>query len=622
MSKKNSNPSIIARETLRQLATLKIPPTPDNYHKLYDEIAGIPADHVRFSTTNMLSELAREFPRNTPELINYANELESLVSEKNWKKYKEVLEDIINQAAISKSASSESNNSPAEASGAAWGEIIISIMRQLETSHRSLTIAKKRDGLNRVLKKFSAKPEQLHDKLRSLIDSWVALAAASKESVEIEVVNNPSQVAGSAEKVEIAAGAPHDKLHDNESSIFLDQLKDLLAIMLEHIATLHLGDAAFVDEASVLARKVRLIEDDSELEQFVVSFKQLGDQLNSFGGSSAILQQRLLRLFNQLIDSAGELLAEDKWLQRHIIMLRETMSKRLDLDVIEQAEHHIEEILNKQHEIKSSLGDAKTTLKQMITCLVDNIEDLSTTTGDYHDKMVDYSEKLNQAKEIPDLNKLLVEILRETKHMQDSVLGSRDELLAARTEVEIAEGKINQLETELLEMGEKVHEDHLTGILNRRGLDNAFERESARADRNKKPMCFALLDIDNFKQLNDVHGHHVGDSALVYLVEAVKETTRPHDIVARFGGEEFVILLPDANIEEAVAVISRVRRSLTKRFFLHENKRLLITFSAGVAEYQVNESQNSIVVRADKALYKAKNNGKNQVVIAQGSDGV
>ncbi|MDH5551852.1 MAG: diguanylate cyclase [Nitrosomonas sp.] len=614
---KNSNPSIIARETLRQLATLKIPPTPDNYHKLYDEIAGIPANRMCTSTTNMLSELAKEFPRSTPELVSYANKLESSVSEKNWKKYKGILEDLINQAALSINAPSESNKSSAETPGIAWGELIIAIMKQLEKSQGALTIVKKRDGLNRVLAKFSAKPEQLHGKLRSLLDSWVALAAASKESVEIEVADSPALVEKSSENVEVAAIVQSDKSQSTEASIFLDQLKDLLAIILEHIATLHLGDAAFVDEASALARKVRLIDDGSELEQFVASFKQLGVRLNSFGGSSAILQQRLLKLFNQLVDSTEELLAEDKWLQRHIVMLRETMSKQLDLGVIEQAEHYIEEILNKQHEIKSSLGDAKTTLKQMITCLVDNIDDLSKTTGDYHDKMVNYAEKINLAKEIPDLNQLLVEILRETKHMQSRVISTRDEFLAARAEVEIAEGKINQLETELLKMGEKVHEDHLTGILNRRGLDNAFERESARAVRNNKPMCFALLDIDNFKRLNDVHGHHVGDSALVYLVEAVKETTRPHDIVARFGGEEFVILLPDASIEEAVAVISRVRRSLTKRFFLHENKRLLITFSAGVAEYQVNESQDSIVVRADKALYQAKNNGKNQVVIAE-----
>ena len=611
MSKK-SNPSVIARETLQQLATLKIPPTPDNYHKLYDEIAGISANRICSSATNMLSELAKEFPRNTPELVSYANDLESSVSEKNWQKYKTVLADLINVAAISIDAQSDLNIQPTKAPNNAWGEVIVSIMKQLETSHGTLTTVKKRDGLNRVLAKFSAKPEQLHDKLLSLLDSWAVLAAASKKSIEIEVAT-PSLEGELPEDIGTAAIDPSDAPLSNTAKLFLDQLRDLLAIILEHIATLHLGDTTLVDEARVLARKVRLINDGQELEQFVVSFKQFGMSLNSYGSNSAILQQRLLKLFNQLVDSTEELLAEDKWLQHHIAMLRETMSKQLDFDVIEQAEHHIEEIVSKQDEIKSSLGEAKSTLKQMITCLVDNIEDLSASTGDYHDKIAGYSEKISHAKEITDLNQLLVEILSETKQMQDSVLSSRDEFIAARAEVEISERKISQLETELLEMGEKVHEDHLTGILNRRGLENAFERESARAIRSRRSMCFALLDIDNFKRLNDVHGHHVGDNALVYLVEAVKETTRPHDIVARFGGEEFVILLPDAKIEEAVTVVSRVRRSPTKRFFLHENKRLLITFSAGVAEYQMNESQDSIVVRADKALYQAKNNGKNDI---------
>jgi len=130
-------------------------------------------------------------------------------------------------------------------------------------------------------------------------------------------------------------------------------------------------------------------------------------------------------------------------------------------------------------------------------------------------------------------------------------------------------------------------------------------------------LCYALLDIDNFKQLNDAYGHTVGDDALVYLVDAVKETTRPEDIVSRYGGEEFVILLPKTTIEEAVQILSRIRRNLTKKFFLHENKRLLITFSAGVAQFQPGESPESIFKRADEALYRAKKGGKNQILTSE-----
>ena len=107
------------------------------------------------------------------------------------------------------------------------------------------------------------------------------------------------------------------------------------------------------------------------------------------------------------------------------------------------------------------------------------------------------------------------------------------------------------------------------------------------------------------------------DDALIYLVDAVKETTRPEDVVSRYGGEEFVILLPKTSLDEAVQVLSRIRRSLTKKFFLHENKRLLITFSAGVAQFQPGETPESIFKRADEALYRAKKGGKNQILTSE-----
>lgn len=557
---KDSNPTIIARETLRQLATLRIPPTPDNYHKLYNQISGNPEENTN--------------------------------------------------SAVAGSASLEL---PIESTAAdavpVWGETIETLLKQLESKHGTLTAAKKKEGVNRVLTKFSKDSKQLHNKLKALIDSWGVLAATAQEEIEGAIPQ-----AGADREDTRPKRAAVESNHSN--SHFADQLLELLAQVLEQVIAAQVEDITLADEARVLAHQVRKIKEIPEMERFTAEFKQFCHKFDAYGESGRKLQRGLLNLLNMLMKSTGELLAEDQWVGTQINKLRETISRPLDFQVIEQAEHYLEEITQRQDIIRRSLNEAKSTLKQMVTSLITNIEELSDTTGGYQEKLEQYSEIISKTDDIKELNQLLVQIMEETKQMQKSALNYRNDFLVARAEVTLAQDKINQLETELQEMGEKIHEDHLTGILNRRGLDTAFERETSRSIRHQTPLCFALLDIDNFKLLNDTHGHKVGDDALVYLVESVKDTTRPEDVVSRYGGEEFVILLPNTSLDEAVQILSRIRRNLTKKFFLNDNKRLLITFSAGVAQLQTGESQESIFKRADEALYRAKKGGKNQILIA------
>ena len=491
----NSNPTVFARETLRRLALLKIPPTPDNYHKIYDEISGGSSVNMN-STASISMEQSKSQDKNLEDLIN-------------------------------------------------WGETLKILLKQLENKHGALTIAQKREGINRVLTKFSKDSIQLHLKLRALVDSWGNSAAPSPQVLE----------------------KPREDQPTKDSS----------------------------------AKKPRT---DTKTQQIQPS-------------SNIPLQEGLLKLLNMLMDSTGGLLSEDQWIGGQFGKLRETISRPLDLSVIEQAEQNLKEIAARQDLIGMNLSEAKRTLKQMVTFIITNIEELSDTAGGYQEKLESYAEKISKTEDINELNQLLGEIMTETKQMQKNALNYRNDLLAARVEVNLAQDKINRLEIELQQIGEKVHEDHLTGVLNRRGLDQAFGRETARSVRHRIPLCYALLDIDNFKQLNDAYGHTVGDDALVYLVDAVKETTRPEDIVSRYGGEEFVILLPKTTLEEAVQILSRIRRNLTKKFFLHENKRLLITFSAGVAQFQPGETPESIFKRADEALYRAKKGGKNQILTSE-----
>jgi len=207
-------------------------------------------------------------------------------------------------------------------------------------------------------------------------------------------------------------------------------------------------------------------------------------------------------------------------------------------------------------------------------------------------------------------------VIRETKIIQLNAQRSRDELRNAKQSVEEAEKRIGELQAELDKASTLVRHDQLTGVLNRRGLEEAFEKETARAQRRQSTLCVALLDIDNFKKLNDTLGHDAGDAALVHLTTVIRETMRPQDTVARFGGEEFIILLPDTPLEDAQTALVRLQRELTRRIFLHNNNRQLITFSAGVTDFRAGDTQPSVSKRADEAMFAAKQAGKNRVLIA------
>jgi diguanylate cyclase len=125
-----------------------------------------------------------------------------------------------------------------------------------------------------------------------------------------------------------------------------------------------------------------------------------------------------------------------------------------------------------------------------------------------------------------------------------------------------------------------------------------------------------LLDVDNFKQLNDHYGHLTGDQVLKHLVDTISANLRPNDIVARLGGEEFVLLLPATAAEAAAQLTERLQRQLTRAYFMADQDRLVITFSAGVTVWKLGEDEVDTIERADQAMYRAKLAGKNRVHIA------
>jgi diguanylate cyclase (GGDEF)-like protein/PAS domain S-box-containing protein len=155
--------------------------------------------------------------------------------------------------------------------------------------------------------------------------------------------------------------------------------------------------------------------------------------------------------------------------------------------------------------------------------------------------------------------------------------------------------------------------DALTGIFNRRHVEGVLRKELDRADRHARPLSVAMLDADHFKNINDTYGHQTGDEVLREISERCRKTLRSNDVLGRYGGEEFVVVFPETNLEEAGAVAERLRVAVAENPIKVGDNRLAVTVSIGLAAYAPGQDIDKLFQRADAALYTAKQDGRNVV---------
>lgn len=551
---KSDNPSDIARETLTTLATRKLAPTPENYAQMYREISGEPVQPAS-ADTGATTRKGQLIP--------------------------------------------------------AWSELIHDLLRQLEIPHKGITITRKKDGVETVLNRFARDPEVLFEKLQGLLRSWSsAPTAPGPDELVPSVMPGAEPAASAAKPATTSAASPAQAEHQE----LINQLRELLAQTLENTLS---AQPELGSEIQALVAQVRASDNKDKLNDLAKQLRQFWLKLELRGGDKAKIQEGLVRLLRLLVENVSEMVEDDKWLHGQIASLQEIISSPLDKRAIADAERSLRDAIIKQGSLKQSLTEAKATLKSMMTTFIDRLGDLTESTGEYHNKIEGYTQKIGKADNLTELSHILKDVMRDTRVIQASALRSHEEMLTSKKQADEAEARIRELEQELEQVSELVREDQLTGALNRRGLDETIDRELKRADRSQSAVSVAMLDIDNFKHLNDSLGHQAGDRALVHLTQVIKETLRPADSVGRYGGEEFLIVLPDTDLEAAIEAMQRLQRDLTKKFFLHNNERVLVTFSAGVALRGEDEDADDLVGRADKAMYQAKLAGKNRVEAAK-----
>lgn len=169
---------------------------------------------------------------------------------------------------------------------------------------------------------------------------------------------------------------------------------------------------------------------------------------------------------------------------------------------------------------------------------------------------------------------------------------------------------LDKFRKDLYSLHDMATRDEKTGIYNHRFFKSIFSLELEKAKRGKQRLAFAIIDIDFFKKFNDTYGHLLGDEILYELAQHLLKVIRKYDVVARFGGEEFFVLLPATTLTQAKRACERMRKSLFNNAKL---KKYGVTISLGVTEYKNRDTMQRMIKRADKGLYDAKKKGRNQV---------
>lgn len=330
----------------------------------------------------------------------------------------------------------------------------------------------------------------------------------------------------------------------------------------------------------------------------------------------AAIRASLLELLHMIFENIAVLSVDDRWLHGQAEALMTASTPPLTLRRLDDVQRRLKDVIFKQTEAKARTLEAQEQMKDMLATFIERLAKITASSTSYQGTMERCADLIGKANTLQDIAPVLQEVMSATRAMALDSRVAHDELQDLRERTEAKRAEVAKLQEELDRASSQARHDPLTGTLNRKGLDEAMEREISRARRMGSPLCLALLDLDNFKSLNDRLGHAGGDAALVHLAQVTREVMRPQDLLARYGGEEFVIVLPDTAVEAGAAAMTRLQRELTTRFFLQGTEKVLITFSAGVAQLSDTESSTDAILRADQAMYLAKRSGKNRVMAA------
>jgi len=494
-----------------------------------------------------------------------------------------------------------------------WASLIERLVRGVERGGRQWTAARKKDGLRRVLDSSRSDAQRLHERLSQLASSW----AGDADDGGIETVLG--DIGGESIVPAMPPAQARPTVPDNASTGPWRRV----ACSLEGAVQVALPgeDARSRELADRLAGLARRIDAEGVDEPLAAEVDAACQEARRLLVQRHQLVDQLAALARELTAGLTELAEDDSWARGQA----EAMHARLgpaegstapSVRSVRAAQDLLAQTRRQQQRLKGERDRAREALKTLVQSLVAELGELGGRTGRFGAQLEGYADNIEQAESLDSLASLVHDMVQQSRAVQADVAGATARLQAGQAQADQLSARVRELESDLRRLSEEVAIDALTQVANRRGLAQAFEAESARRSREGGTLAVALIDIDNFKKLNDSLGHSVGDEALKTLASRVRSALRPVDHVARFGGEEFVLLLPATELPEAQEALTRLQRELTASLFMHEGREVFVTFSAGVTACRSGERIEDVLERADQALYEAKRTGKNRTCVA------
>lgn len=400
-----------------------------------------------------------------------------------------------------------------------------------------------------------------------------------------------------------------------ERTSLVDELREQIARTVEFcLPALGEDDANIGSDALALANACR--SEAESLTKLKVRLSAFNRRLSIVAVDQNEIRKSILGMLRLVFENISELSLDDRWLRGQIEALMQVSEAPMSLRGLEDAQRRLREVIHKQRELRAQLMAAQDELKRLLASFMERLSLMAELSGEHHLALEDCARKIESAETMTEIAPVIQDALSAIRGVALEAASNHDALAAMKRKADEAVAEAARLRAALDLAAASARHDLLTGALNRKGLAEALEREVARAAHQSSTLSIAFLDIDNFKSINDAHGHGTGDEALAHLAQVARESMRPQDTLARFGGEEFVVLMPDTPLDGGVLAMTRLQRELTRRFFMAGSTKLLITFSAGVAELNKGESPISAIQRADQGMYQAKRAGRNKVISA------